>query len=46
MQQGDIYKTHGDNKKIAKKINFKRKIKLADGIKKFIQWYKEYYGKS
>lgn len=46
MQQGDIYKTHGDNKKIAKKINFKPKIKLADGIKKFIQWYKEYYGKS
>ena len=45
MQQGDIYKTHGDNKKIAKKIRFKPKMKLVEGIQKFILWYKEYYGK-
>ena len=30
---------------LEKLINYQPKTKLEDGIKKFINWYKKYYGK-
>lgn len=45
LQQGDIYKTHGDVKKLVKKIGFKPKVTIEEGIVKFINWYQDYYRK-
>ena len=40
MQKGDVYKTHGDSKKLSKAIKFTPKVMIEDGIVKFIEWYK------
>ena len=42
LQKGDIRKTHGDTSKI-KKIGYRPKTKIEDGISNFIDWYKSYY---
>ncbi len=42
MQQGDIYKTHGDISKISKYLNYRKNTSLEIGIQNFIKWYKEY----
>ena len=43
MQKGDIEKTLSDTKKLKNQVNFKSKTSAKVGIKKFIDWYKEYY---
>ena len=43
LQKGDIHKTHADNYKLYKKINFLPKTPLKNGIKNFINWYRKYY---
>ena len=45
LQQGDVHKTHADTKKILKKINYKPRTKINEGISKFINWYTDYYKK-
>ena len=44
MQLGDIQKTEADISLLESKINYVPKISIEDGISKFIDWYKEYYG--
>ena len=44
MQLGDVKETHANIDKIKTEFGFNPKIKPNDGIKKFISWYKEYYG--
>ena len=43
MQPGDVEKTFADTKKLKKLIEFEPATNLDLGIKKFINWYKEYY---
>ena len=43
IQPGDVENTHADTTKLKEWINFKPKISIKDGIKKFILWYKKYY---
>jgi UDP-glucuronate 4-epimerase len=43
MQSGDVKKTYADIKKSSKKLNFKPKISIYEGIPEFIYWYKDYY---
>lgn len=43
MQPGDVKTTFADCSKLEKYINFKPNTNLRDGIKKFVNWYKEYY---
>jgi len=43
MQQADIIKTHGSNKKIVKLTKIKYFEKIDIGIQKTINWYKKYY---
>ena len=43
MQDGDIFKTHGSIKKIRKKINYNPQTTITNGIKKFIDWFKNEY---
>ena len=43
MQLGDVKSTYSDTSKLENWINYKPKISLEEGIKKFIIWYKEFY---
>ncbi len=43
MQVGDVYKTYGNNKNLVKKNKYKSFSNIEDGIKKFIDWYKNFY---
>jgi len=45
-QLGDVIKTHSSIKKISKFSNYKPKTNIDIGIKKFIEWYKDYYKKN
>lgn len=39
MQPGDVYQTYADTTKLENATGYKPKVKLHDGIKKFIEWY-------
>ena len=43
MQLGDVQETYADISKIYEWIKFKPKISLEFGIKKFINWYLDFY---
>lgn len=44
IQPGDVPETFADIEKSKKMLGFEPKIKIEEGIKKFVEWYKEYYG--
>ena len=41
-RKGEMNITYGSNKKLIKKINYKKFISVEKGIKKTIQWYKSF----
>ena len=41
MQPGDVERTYADILKAKKLIGYEPKISFEDGIKRFVQWYKE-----
>lgn len=43
MQPGDVKVTYADVSDLEKDINFKPSTSLDEGIKNFIDWYKDYY---
>ena len=43
IQLGDVPKTHSSTKKIKNWIGFKPKTTIKFGIKKFVEWYVQYY---
>ena len=43
MQIGDVVATASDNKKLNDWIGFSPKTKLRDGVRNFVNWYKNYY---
>ena len=43
MQSGDVEATFADTSLLESYIGFKPKTNIKDGIKKFIEWYKDYY---
>ncbi len=43
MQPGDVKKTYADISESKKDLSFKPKIKIVEGIPKFIAWYKSYF---
>ena len=43
LQIGDIYKTHASVDKLKNKTGYKASTEIKIGIKKFIDWYKEYF---
>ena len=45
MQPGDVESTYADTELLEKYINFKPSTTIDLGIKKFIEWYLDYYGK-
>ncbi len=44
MQPGDVPNTYADVSDLVRDIGYKPPTKVEDGIKKFIKWYKEFYG--
>jgi UDP-glucuronate 4-epimerase len=45
MQPGDVYQTYADVSELEKDFEFKPSINLEEGVDRFAEWYKEYYGK-
>ena len=43
IQAGDVEKTFAEINESKKDLKFNPKIKITEGIPKFIKWYKEYY---
>lgn len=43
MQKGDVIDTFANIDKIKSKVSYTPKIKIEEGIRKFIKWYLEYY---
>lgn len=44
MQSGDVYNTYADVSALAARINYRPATSLEDGMIKFVNWYKDYYG--
>ena len=43
MQPGDVPVTYADTSELEKDFGFKPSTSLRDGLRKFAQWYKEFY---
>ena len=43
MQDGDVRKSHADVNGLAQDFNYIPRWNIKDGIKKFVQWYVDYY---
>ena len=43
MQAGDVVATYADVEDLRRAVGFEPKTPLADGIGKFVDWYKSYY---
>ena len=43
MQPGDVYQTFADTAELEKDFGFKPQTSLRDGLRKFAEWYKEFY---
>ena len=43
MQTGDVEATWADNRLLEQLTNYKPKTKIEIGVKKFVDWYLNYY---
>lgn len=43
MQPGDVYQTYADITDLANDFGFKPAISLKEGLKIFVEWYRQYY---
>ncbi|MGE5797338.1 MAG: NAD-dependent epimerase [Ignavibacteria bacterium] len=43
MQPGDVLETYADIDDLTRLTGFRPKIKIDEGLEKFVKWYKEYY---
>ena len=43
LQQADVVKTHGTNKKIKNYIGDQKFTSIDQGLKNTIEWFKKYY---
>lgn len=44
MQPGDVIQTSADTTKAKRLLRYEPKTSIAEGIPKFVAWYREYYG--
>jgi UDP-glucuronate 4-epimerase len=45
MQKGDVRKTSADIAKAQKLLNWTPQVSPKEGVKNFVEWYRDYYGK-
>lgn len=43
LQQGDMIETSADITKAEKDLNYEPKVRINEGLKEFVKWYKSYY---
>jgi len=43
MQLGDVHQTFADINKLINDYNYKPNTTIEEGVKSFINWYKNYY---
>ncbi len=43
IQPGDVPATYADVDDLIKDVGFKPETSIGNGIKRFVEWYKEYY---
>jgi UDP-glucuronate 4-epimerase len=43
MQPGDVLATYADINDLERKIGFKPRTNIEEGLDKFVNWYKKYY---
>lgn len=43
MQVGDVYETFADINKAKRLLRFEPKVKIEEGIRKFVEWYLDYF---
>jgi UDP-glucuronate 4-epimerase len=46
LQPGDVIATYADIDDLAADVGFKPRTSIETGIKRFVEWFKEYYGYS
>lgn len=44
MQPGDVYRTYADVTDLMNDFNFKPSTSMDEGMRMFVEWFKEYYG--
>ena len=44
MQPGDVPATYADVDDLMRDVGFKPATSIEEGVGRFIDWYKEYYG--
>ena len=44
MQPGDVPVTYADSSGLEEDFSFRPKIGIREGLRKFAEWYKKYYG--
>lgn len=45
MQPGDVYQTYADVSDLMRDYDFKPDTPIEEGLRKFVEWYREYYKK-
>jgi len=45
MQKGDVHETHADNQLLRQLTGYTPKTDVAEGVRQFVAWYRDYYGK-
>ena len=45
MQPGDVYRTYADVSDLMQDYHFKPDTTIEEGLGRFVEWYREYYGK-
>jgi UDP-glucuronate 4-epimerase len=43
MQDGDVPATYADTEALAAAVGFAPKTSVAEGVRRFVQWYRDYY---
>jgi len=43
MQPGDVYQTYADVDDLIRDFDFKPSTPIGEGLRKFVEWYREYY---
>ena len=46
MQPGDVPDTYADVEALAREVGYRPHTPLETGVKRFVEWYLEYYGPS
>lgn len=44
MQPGDVYQTYADVTELMEDYDFKPNTSMEEGMRRFVEWFKEYYG--